>query len=283
MTIKANVSGLARSLAANPIHRRPPSVKLKTVRLKRPSAKENEKSSGTMTPTSRLAFNNGIKLYGKSTLFSVSSSNYGMKTTISKVTRGRKRIDESLTQGFFVGCVLTLKLSCFANNVNVPKFWNTGATDAVGADILSVSQTEGIPQCLEFFLDNKMHIISKSPEFTPPNNDPTTALAPSFMQSPTMDSSFYSSIMMMMSDTAASTTFLNDIMNVPPAMTHPTPKHPDPAKRTYPPMPAADAINYIQQNNKGSYAQYIFMPSKFIGTPPPIASQLSSSLSFFLF
>jgi hypothetical protein len=68
---------------------------------------------------------------------------------------------------------------------------------------------------------------------------------------------------------------MNDIMDVPPTMTHtyptapppppPPPKNPDPVKRTYPPMPAADAINYIQQNNKGHYTQYIFMPSKSTG------------------
>ncbi|SAM04343.1 hypothetical protein [Absidia glauca] len=131
-----------------------------------------------------------------------------------------------------------------------------------------------------YLKDNKMHIISKSPEFTqPPPNDPATALTPSFMHSPKMDSSFYSSMMMMMMpdpfsyDTTASTTFLDDIMDVPPTMTHtyptappppptPPPKNPDPVKRTYPPMPAADAINYIQQNNKGHYTQYIFMPTE---------------------
>ncbi|CAO3590383.1 unnamed protein product [Absidia cylindrospora] len=80
---------------------------------------------------------------------------------------------------YLKGSLLTLKLACFSHGINVPKFWNTGATDDVGADILSSSKTEGIPQCLEFFLDNKMHIISKSPEFIPPNDSTTTQPQPS--------------------------------------------------------------------------------------------------------
>ncbi|KAI8338136.1 hypothetical protein BC941DRAFT_424684 [Chlamydoabsidia padenii] len=75
---------------------------------------------------------------------------------------------------YLKGCLLTLKLACFSHGINVPKFWNTGETDAVGADILSLSKTEGIPQCLEFFLDNNMHIISKSPEFLSTTTDNTT-------------------------------------------------------------------------------------------------------------
>ncbi|SAL99724.1 hypothetical protein [Absidia glauca] len=75
---------------------------------------------------------------------------------------------------YLKGCLLTLKLACFSHGINVPKFWNTGETDAVGADILSLSKTEGMPQCLEFFLDNNMHIISKSPEFLAPSTDSST-------------------------------------------------------------------------------------------------------------
>ncbi|ORZ10390.1 hypothetical protein BCR42DRAFT_422284 [Absidia repens] len=80
---------------------------------------------------------------------------------------------------YLKGSLLTLKLACFSHGINVPKFWNTGATDDVGADILSSSKTEGIPQCLEFFLDNKMHIISKSPEFIPTNDTTSTQSQPS--------------------------------------------------------------------------------------------------------
>lgn len=186
---------------------------------------------------------------------------------------------------YILGCLLSLKLACFSHNINVPKFWNTGTTDAVGADILSQSQTEGIPQCMEIFLDNKMHIISKSPEIIPPlTNDSSTETAslsshpdsfpppPPFEQQypPKMDDSFYSALMMTtMPDLLDQATSLDDIMNVTPCptMSHtlssPTRNTLDPSKRIYPPMPAAEAIHYLQQKNKGrSYSRFIFTPSK---------------------
>ncbi|ORX57031.1 hypothetical protein DM01DRAFT_1406457 [Hesseltinella vesiculosa] len=70
------------------------------------------------------------------------------------------------------GMVLTLKLACLSNGVNVPKFWNTGSVDNVGADIPSLSRSEGIPQTLEFFLDKNRHIIAESPENVPPSPSP---------------------------------------------------------------------------------------------------------------
>ncbi|KAG0167277.1 hypothetical protein DFQ28_004352 [Apophysomyces sp. BC1034] len=73
----------------------------------------------------------------------------------------RKKTEElRYENNYLKGCVLTLKLACVANRVDVPKFWDTGATDDVGAERLTYSRTQGIPQSLEFFLDKYRNIIS---------------------------------------------------------------------------------------------------------------------------
>ncbi|KAI8879488.1 hypothetical protein K501DRAFT_146722, partial [Backusella circina FSU 941] len=72
----------------------------------------------------------------------------------------RKRVEELIYEtNYLKGYVLNLKVACLSNGVDVPKFWDTGVTDEMGSDRLTFSQTTGIPQSLEFFLDRNMNII----------------------------------------------------------------------------------------------------------------------------
>ncbi|KAF7730599.1 hypothetical protein EC973_001981 [Apophysomyces ossiformis] len=83
---------------------------------------------------------------------------------LREVSKLRKKTEElRYENNYLKGCVLTLKLACVANRVDVPKFWDTGATDEVGAERLTYSRTQGIPQSLEFFLDKNRNIISIDP------------------------------------------------------------------------------------------------------------------------
>ncbi|CAO3622639.1 unnamed protein product [Cunninghamella blakesleeana] len=91
---------------------------------------------------------------------------YQRDQAIKKANQLQKSVKQLEYQcNYLIGMVLSLKLACFSHGINVPKFWNTGRIDAFGSDIISLSKTKNMPQNLEFFLDNKLHIISQSPEF----------------------------------------------------------------------------------------------------------------------
>ncbi|KAK4516913.1 Protein-L-isoaspartate O-methyltransferase [Mucor velutinosus] len=89
----------------------------------------------------------------------------------------RKKVDElRYENNFLKGQVLTLKIACIANRVDVPKFWDTGMRDKMGSDITTFSRTKDIPQSLEFFLDSKKCIVTMATEnlaaydMTPPQS-----------------------------------------------------------------------------------------------------------------
>jgi hypothetical protein len=77
----------------------------------------------------------------------------------------RKKVGElRYENNFLKGQVLTLKIACVANRVDVPKFWDTGMRDKMGSDITTFSRTKDIPQSLEFFLDSKKCIVTMAAE-----------------------------------------------------------------------------------------------------------------------
>lgn len=86
---------------------------------------------------------------------------YARDQALRESRRLKRRLDElQFETNYLKGYALTLKMACIANNVDVPKFWNTGGTDELGADELTFSKTKGMPQQMEFFLDKNMNIIS---------------------------------------------------------------------------------------------------------------------------
>ena len=86
---------------------------------------------------------------------------YARDQAIRQSRRLQRRIDElTYETNYLKGYALTLKMACIANQVEVPKFWDTGVTDEVGSDELTFSKTKGVPQQLEFFLDKNLNIIS---------------------------------------------------------------------------------------------------------------------------
>lgn len=73
----------------------------------------------------------------------------------------RQKVGElKFENNFLKGQLLTFKLACVANRVDVPKFYDANTTDAFGSETLSFSRTRGIPQALDFFLDSQQRIIS---------------------------------------------------------------------------------------------------------------------------
>ncbi|OAD80462.1 basic-leucine zipper transcription factor [Phycomyces blakesleeanus NRRL 1555(-)] len=76
----------------------------------------------------------------------------------------RQRLSElSYENKYLKGVVLTLKLACKANGVEIPKFWDAGELDDMGAEKLLHSKSKDIPQALEFFLNNHKQIIGIPP------------------------------------------------------------------------------------------------------------------------
>ncbi|CAO3638934.1 unnamed protein product [Mucor hiemalis] len=85
---------------------------------------------------------------------------YARDQAIRESRRLQRRVDELVYEtNYLKGYALTLKMACIANEVEVPKFWDTGVTDEIGSDELTFSKTKGVPQQLEFFLDKNMNII----------------------------------------------------------------------------------------------------------------------------
>lgn len=118
---------------------------------------------------------------------------------IKDAKRLQTKVDELIYENNFLkGQLLNLKITCIANRVDVPKFWDTGRRDKMGGDTTTFSRTKDIPQALEFFLDSKKHIISSTTDNTatydtPPSsdspevstyhqNDPPTVTAPQHEQ-----------------------------------------------------------------------------------------------------
>ncbi|KAL9553835.1 hypothetical protein MBANPS3_003101 [Mucor bainieri] len=86
---------------------------------------------------------------------------YARDQALGEVRRLKRRLEElQFETNYLKGYALTLKMACVANQVEVPKFWDTGVTDEIGSEELTFSKTKGVPQQLEVFLDKKMNIIS---------------------------------------------------------------------------------------------------------------------------
>ncbi|KAI8364420.1 hypothetical protein BD560DRAFT_491248 [Blakeslea trispora] len=72
-----------------------------------------------------------------------------------------QKVDELVYENNYLkGQLLTFKVVCLANRIDVPKFWDTGRRDKMGSDMMTFSRTKEMPQSLEFFLDQKKSIVT---------------------------------------------------------------------------------------------------------------------------
>ncbi|KAI9483794.1 MAG: hypothetical protein EXX96DRAFT_559703 [Benjaminiella poitrasii] len=84
---------------------------------------------------------------------------------LREVDRLKRKLKEvKYENNFLRGQVLTLKVACMANRVDVPKFWDTGKRDRMGSDITTSSRHPNIPQSLEFFLNRQGKIVTMEEE-----------------------------------------------------------------------------------------------------------------------
>ncbi|ORZ02576.1 hypothetical protein BCR43DRAFT_509739 [Syncephalastrum racemosum] len=130
---------------------------------------------------------------------------YARDEALREANNLRRKVDElQYENNYLKGYVLTLKLACNANRVDVPNFWDTGAKDHLGAEKFLFSKSKNIPQTLEFFLDKNLHIVSLEEENIPADLVPDTPSSTADTASPSLPSAVQSSLSnLSLSSTAA--------------------------------------------------------------------------------
>lgn len=105
--------------------------------------------------------------------------------TIEELNRCKKRIEElEFENKYLKGYALTLKLTCSAHQIQVPRLWENGAEE------MSFSETKDIPQELEFFLDRNTDIMPldiSEEEQLPPSSILESPLSSSLSSSSSSD------------------------------------------------------------------------------------------------
>lgn len=137
---------------------------------------------------------------------------------------------------YLKGHVLILKLACMANDIDIPKLWDANERDSFGCDSLTYSNTQGIPQSLEFFLDNKRRIINMVDNWT--FADELDHIDSSFLQD------------LLKTEILSSATATSSPM--PPAPSLPLPLDPYSSSCT---MSTDNSQNAVQQENPGNSAE----------------------------
>ncbi|KAI9494383.1 hypothetical protein BDB00DRAFT_938376 [Zychaea mexicana] len=157
----------------------------------------------------------------------VKRSMYQRDQAIQEANLLRQKNEELLYENNYLkGFVLTLKLACMANRVDVPKFWDANKTDVYGSERLTFSRTKGIPQSLEFFLDRHQHIISFPPssDGNPDKQNDKNLLAKVSSSPPSTIQDLYSSLLDSTSSTPASSSIFNTTSSStsapPPSSSH---------------------------------------------------------------
>lgn len=137
---------------------------------KKPGRKPNPPSAAQRKAQNRAAqraFRERKRREMRDAETSVKKCMHARDMAIKESERLQRRLDElQYENNYLKGYVLTLKMACIANKVHIPKFWDTGVTDSIGADELTFSKTKHVPQQLEFFLDKKMNIVGLTEEDT---------------------------------------------------------------------------------------------------------------------
>ncbi|KAG1451519.1 hypothetical protein G6F46_010083 [Rhizopus delemar] len=113
---------------------------------------------------------------------------------------------------YLKGQLLTFKITCMAKAVDVPKFYDTGFRDKMGADMVTFSKSEDIPQSLEFFLNHKRYIITGEPD---PISSPAFTLA-STLSSFSIDDLLNPTLMQSILQPDLITEFVHHLKDIPP-------------------------------------------------------------------
>ncbi|KAG2213146.1 hypothetical protein INT47_011295, partial [Mucor saturninus] len=155
---------------------------------KKPGRKPNPPSAAQRKAQNRAAqraFRERKRREMRDAETSVKRCMHARDMAIRESERLQRRLDElQYETNYLKGYVLTLKMACIANKVHIPKFWDTGVTDAIGADELTFSKTKNVPQQLEFFLDKKMNIVGLTEEDTLVSSLSATSPPSSVLSSP---------------------------------------------------------------------------------------------------
>ncbi|KAI9025188.1 hypothetical protein CLU79DRAFT_886190 [Phycomyces nitens] len=182
----------------------------------------------------------------------------------------RQRLSElSYENNYLKGVVLTLKLACKANRVEIPKFWDSGELDGVGAETLLTSKSKGIPQILEFYLNKHKQIIGIPP--LPPLSSLMASISTSSPPPPPPQSQSQS-------QSLHQTQFSNIQLNLNTLQDNLTPWPEDIVPPSFPSTPPLDPLqplalhpsifhDYYNPNPHNS--SFSTKPREYFGRPPP--------------
>ncbi|ORZ04620.1 hypothetical protein BCR42DRAFT_457132 [Absidia repens] len=92
---------------------------------------------------------------------------------LEETRRVKSKLEEvRYENNYLKGQLLTLKMACIANRVDVPKLWDMASQkDGISTtDSIALSKTKDIPQPMEIFLDKHRNVISLSQHNVPSAN-----------------------------------------------------------------------------------------------------------------
>ncbi|CAO3595982.1 unnamed protein product [Absidia cylindrospora] len=135
----------------------------KAIRIrKKPGRKPNPPSPAQRKAQNRAAqraFRERKRCEMKQAETTVKQSLYIRDQALGEAQRLKMKLEETRYENNYLkGSLLTLKLACIANKVDVPELWDSEAS----ADSIDVSKTKDLPQAMGVFLDKDRNIINLS-------------------------------------------------------------------------------------------------------------------------
>lgn len=148
---------------------------------KKPGRKPNPPSPAQRKAQNRAAqraFRERKRREMKDAEFKVQRALCARDEAVREAKKLRRRVKQlEFENNFLRGHVLSLKMACYANRVDVDNYVHRGTRDYLGNEKMQKSAARGIPANLEFFLDHDYHVIYLQDDYIPPsidNNSSTT-------------------------------------------------------------------------------------------------------------
>ncbi|CDS07440.1 hypothetical protein LRAMOSA01389 [Lichtheimia ramosa] len=142
---------------------------------KKPGRKPNPPSPAQRKAQNRAAqraFRERKRREMKDAEFKVQRALCARDEAVREAKKLRRRVKQlEFENNFLRGHVLSLKMACYANRVDVDNYVQKGTRDYLGNEKMQKSAARGIPANLEFFLDHDHHVIYLQDDYIPASID----------------------------------------------------------------------------------------------------------------
>ncbi|KAI8071465.1 hypothetical protein BC940DRAFT_365519 [Gongronella butleri] len=130
---------------------------------KKPGRKPNPPSPAQRKAQNRAAqraFRERKRREMREAEIAVKSCLYLREQALKQVRRLNRKVEElNYVNNYLRGQLLTYKMACVANRVDVPKLWDMNKKDSLGCDYVLQSESNEVPQTMEIFLDKTKSIV----------------------------------------------------------------------------------------------------------------------------